>query len=152
MNLLIFTVADREYAVEIGQVFRVIRMKKYTPVPESADYVKGVISLRGKVIPLISMRKVLGIAGEEETKNSRIIIFNDDNSLIGAITDSVSGVSDIKKESISEPDDVLKGTQYLKGIIKINERIILVIDMGRLLSAEEKESVGHIEARVEVRK
>lgn len=152
MNLLIFKVSEREYAVEIGQVYRVIRMKKYTPVPDSLDFVKGVISLRGKVIPLVSMRMIMGIEEGQETKNSRIVVFTDNGKLTGAVVDSVAGVSDIAKELIAPPDDMLKETNYLAGIVKIADRIILLIDMRKLLSAEDKEKVGHIEDRVEVKR
>lgn len=152
MITVVFNIAGREYGAGIDQVREVIRMRKVTPVPDAADFVEGVISLRGKVVTLVNLRQKLGVEKKLLDKTTRIIVTEVEGHVLGMIVDSVSDVTDIKEENVSEPDETLKEAAYLKGIAKLDNRIILIADIGKLLSVEDKAGIGKVATRVEIKK
>lgn len=152
MRAVIFKIAEREYALGIDQVREVTRMKKIVPVPDAADFVEGVVSLRGKVVTLVNLRKKLGFERKELDRTMRIIVSEAEGRIIGMIVDGVSEVTDIHGESVTAPDDALKEAAYLAGIAKIDNRIILIADAEKLLSSEDKAGIDSVRAKVEVRK
>jgi len=152
MKLTVFTLADKEYGVDISQVREVIRMKEITPVPDTAEFVEGVISLRGHVVPIISLRKKLGLEEKPTTSTNRIIISRPGNHFVGVIVDSVTDVISIEGGDITPPNEVLQKAKYLVGVAKLGERLILVADMEKLLSSKDRTVIGKVEKRIEVRK
>lgn len=149
MKAAVFIVANKEYAVDIEHVCEVISMRKIVPVPDTPGFVEGVISLRGKAIPLISMRKKLGIQ-DEPVNPGRIIITQFNNHRIGIVVDSVSGVVLLRPGQITPPDDVLKEARYLIGISRIEKNLVLVLDIEKLLSSSDKKSIKEVHERVVV--
>ena len=152
MRAVIFKIADRAYALDINQVREVTRLKKITPVPDAAGFVEGVISLRGKVATLINLRSKLGFEKIPLNRSMRIIVTQIEGRIIGMIADSVTEVVDIQKENVTEPDKALSEAQYLTGIAKIGNQIILVANVEKLLSGEDKASIDSVRAKVEVRR
>lgn len=152
MNLVIFKVADKEYGIDIRQVRQVIRMREPVPVPESAHFIEGVISLGSRVVPLVNLRKKLGLTAGVFSKTGRIILTEADDHPTGVIVDSVTDVVAIEKGSISAPDELLKDAKYLVGMVKIGNRLILIADMAKILSPEDKDSVNSVRGRVEIKK
>lgn len=152
MDLTIFTINDKEYGVDIGQVRQVIRMKEITPVPDAGNAVEGVISLRGKVIPIINLKKKLGLVDDGIKKWQRIIITDIDGHTLGLVVDKVTDVVKLEPGEISAPDDVLKDAGYLVGVARSDKRLILVSDIGKMLSSEDKDKISGLHGRVEIRK
>ncbi|RKY41558.1 MAG: chemotaxis protein CheW [Candidatus Makaraimicrobium thalassicum] len=152
MDLITFKLADKEYAVDINQVHEVLRVREAVPVPDAADFVEGVINLRGKVVPLVSLRKKLGFKESELKRASRIIIAQSDSHFIGVIVDRVSDVISLDPADITPPDEVLKKATYLTGVGRIGERLILIVDIKTLLSDREKIDIEEMHGRVEIRK
>lgn len=152
MQTAIFTIAGKEYGVGIDQIKEVIRLKKIVAVPDSAAFVEGVINLRGKVVTVINLRLKLGLEKKPLDRTMRIIVTEIDHRTVGMIVDSVTEVCDINKESLTSPDEVLKDAKYLIGIAKMNNRIILLSDITRLLSGEDKAGIDNVYTRVELRK
>jgi len=152
MKLVIFTLAGKEYGVDIAYVREVIRMRKITPVPDAAGYVEGVMSLRGEVAPLINLGKKLGLESKNVTALSRIIVTGLKKKPVGLIVDGVSDVLDIEEGTVTPPDEVLKEATYLTGVAKLGARIILLVDIRKLLSGEATKSIENVQKRVEVKK
>ena len=152
MNIVVFKIMDREYGVDIPQVKEVIRSRRITPVPDTAEFVEGVIILRGKVIPVINLRKKLGMESKILDKKSRIVIAQVGSHILGMTVDSISDVLRIDREKITVPDEALHEARYLIGLININKRLILLVDMVKLLTGEEVAGVHKVYDRVEVRK
>jgi len=151
MKVLVFSVGEKNYGADITQVREVIRRRKVTPVPEAAAFVEGVISLRGRVIPLINLRKKLG--GEpQEVASNRIVVTTIQNHWTGILVDQVKDVVTFKPETITKPDEVLQGAAYLVGVTKWEGRLVLLIDLTELLKGEEKESLQRVQERVEIKK
>lgn len=151
MKILVFSIGDKDYGADISQVREVIRMRKVTPVPETADFVEGVISLRGRVIPLINLRKKLGIKAQEVSSN-RIVVTTIQNHWMGILVDQVKTVMTLKPEDITQPDEVLRNAGYLTGVARWEGRLVLLVDLTGLLKGEEKESLRRVQDRVEIKK
>ncbi|MCX5679990.1 MAG: chemotaxis protein CheW [Candidatus Omnitrophica bacterium] len=152
MELVIFRLADKEYGADIRQIRQVIRMREVTPVPDSAAFVEGVISLHGKVIPLVSLRKKMGVSAEKPSRWSRIIVTTLDSNLIGVVVDTVSDVISVETASITPPDDVLKNASYLEGVAKLFNRLILIVNIEKLLTKDDRIGIDEVHKKVEIRK
>ena len=150
MKIVVFKIAEKEYGVDIIQIKEVVRMRAITPVPESADFVEGVISLRGRVVPVLSLRKKLDMEQPKFSVTNRIIVTESSSQVVGVIVDSVSDVITVEEGSLTPPDDVLKEAKYLLGVIKVEKRLILFADMHKLLSVKDKTSIKKVSQRVEV--
>lgn len=152
MITVIFNLAGREYGVRIDQVREVIRMRKITPVPDAADFVEGVISLRGRVVTLVNLRQKLGLERKAVDKGARVVVTEIEGRIIGMIVDGVKDVTNISEENIAPPDEALKEASYLKGIARLNDRMILIADIGKLLSGDDRAGIDMVAGRVEIRK
>ena len=151
-HLLSFLLAEKEYAVSIDSVREVRRVKAVTPVPQAMDFIEGVVSLKGKVVPIIDLRRKLGIPGTRQTTLNRVIITETSNHILGIAVDSVIGVTNIKDSDIEPPDEVLKKAGYLSGVGKSGKRLILIMDITKLLSEEEATGITTVRGKVEIRK
>jgi len=142
---LTFSMDREEYGVGILTIRELIGMMKITPVPMTPDYVKGVINLRGKVIPVIDLRLRFGMAGECYTERSCIIVVEIANRSrahqIGIIVDSVSEVMNIKEADIEETPSfgATLNTEYMLGMAKAGGSVKILLDINRVLSAHELE-------------
>jgi purine-binding chemotaxis protein CheW len=135
LQFVTFTLGNEEYAVDILSVQEINRITEITKVPNSPDYVEGVINLRGKVIPVINLRKKFGQEEKETDDTSRIIIMEIQNITNGLIVDSVSEVLRIPSSTIEPAPPMSSGVSstYIKGIAKLESRLIILIDLDKLL-------------------
>jgi len=152
MKIVAFTVVEKEYALEIKHVNQVIRMKEITPIPQTPDFVEGVIIWHGKVIPLINLRKKLSLERQGLSKLNRIIISKVDEHPIGIIVDQVTDVLNLETANLETPSALLKEANYLVGVGKMGKRLILLMDVEKLLSPQERFSIEGVQSRVEIRK
>jgi len=152
MNLLCFNLADKEYGVDIKTVREVRRIKSVTPIPKALDFIEGVVSLRGRVVPIISLRKKLGLPDAAQGSLDRVLITELGGHIFGIAVDSVIGVTLLDESSIEPPDEILKKCEYLKGVGKIGKRLVLITDLEKLLSSEEKSGIAEVHKKVEVKK
>ena len=151
MKTLIFSIGEKDYGADIAQVREVIRMRKVTRVPEAPSFVEGVISLRGRVIPLINLRKKLGMKSEEVPSN-RIVVTTIQNQWAGILVDLVKDVVTLQSEDIVKPDEVLQSVTYLLGVAKWEGRVVLLVDLTGFLRGEESAGLQMVQERVEIKK
>ncbi len=140
LQLVTFTLGNEEYAVDILKVQEINRMKEITRVPNSPSYVEGVINLRGKVIPVVNLRRKFGLAERESDEQSRIMIMDIQGITMGLVVDSVSEVLRVPSD-IVEPTPPMASnisTEFIKGIAKLEDRLIILLDMDRLLGKSEE--------------
>jgi len=140
LQLVTFTLGSEEYAVDILKVQEINRMKEITRVPNSPNYVEGVINLRGKVIPVVNLRKKFGLADKDNDEQSRIMIMDIQGITMGLVVDSVSEVLRVPS-NIVEPTPPMASnisTEFIKGIAKLEDRLIILLDMDRLLGKAEE--------------
>ena len=140
LQLVTFTLDNEEYAVAILKVQEIIRMKEITRVPNSPAFVEGVINLRGKVIPVVDLRKKFDLAEKENDEQSRIMIMDIQGITMGLVVDSVSEVLRIPSNTV-EPTPPMASNisaEFIKGIAKLEDRLIILLDMDRLLGRAEE--------------
>jgi len=140
---LTFTLAEEEYGIGILKIKEIIGMMPFTTVPRTPEYVKGVINLRGKVIPVVDLRLRFGMPAIEYTDRTCIIMVEikarDGVVLIGIVVDSVSEVLNIKAEDIEDTPafGTHLDTSFILGMARIDKSVKILLDVDRLLSGEE---------------
>lgn len=139
IQLVGFRIADEEFGVDIIKVQEIIRMVDITRVPNTPAFVEGVINLRGKVIPIIDMRKRLELATKPYDKDTRITVVEIENRIVGFIVDSVSEVIRIEK-SITEPPPPMVSninSNFITAIAKLDNRLLILLDLNEILTSDE---------------
>ena len=149
LQLVTFRLGNEEFSMDILKVQEIIRHMNLTRVPRTPDFVDGVINLRGRVIPVLDLRKRFGMAADEKTNETRIIVVDVDNSIVGLKVDAVSEVLRLPADTVEPPPLLVKGTEsdYIKGVGKLEGRLIILLDVGKILSKTEKDAlVGTLNA------
>lgn len=138
---LSFFVGDQEYCIGVFCVVEVIGMQKITHVPEMPSYVKGVINLRGQVIPVTDIRTRFAMPFREYSERTCIVVAHVRGSSIGMVVDSVSDVLEIPPEQMDEPPKVNQrhGNRFIQGMGKVGDGVIIILDIEKLLF-DDKES------------
>ena len=145
-QLVVFVMESEEFACGINNVREVLKMIRVTPLPRSLDFVEGVINMRGEVIPVIDLRKRFGLPEAERTDESRIIIVEVEEYMVGLIVDSVREVLSLPDQQIQEaPSQVAGGkTDLIKGVGKVDGRMLIILDLTRILTSEEQMALDDI--------
>lgn len=144
IKVVCFNLSDEEYALNVDHVLGVNPVMKITRVPGVPDFVEGVIKIKGHVIPLIDLRRRFGMEGLERGKKSRIIITRTGEMRIGIIVDNVTGVISAGLQQIEPPSGILNRAKFLKGVVNIGGRLLLMLDMDKLISQEENRTLADI--------
>jgi purine-binding chemotaxis protein CheW len=146
LQLVTFHIGDEEFGVEILKVQEIIRMMGITRVPKAPDFVEGVINLRGRVIPIIDLRKRFGMIGQEHDKHTRIIVIEINAVIVGFVVDSVSEVLRIPANTVEPPPAIISGieSEYISGVGKLADRLLILLDLNRLLSKGEQSMLSGI--------
>jgi len=144
LQLVTFSIGEEEFGVDILSVQEIIRMMDITKVPRAPDFVEGVINLRGKVIPIIDLRKRFGLSTRDHDKHTRIIVIEINNMIVGFVVDSVSEVLRIPASTVEPPPPVVSGleSEYISGVGKLEDRLLILLDLNKLLSGEEQNMLG----------
>lgn len=144
LQLVLFDLASEHYAVSSQCVREIIRMQSITRVPGALEFVEGVTNLRGKVVPVIDLRKRLALPAGDETKDMRIVVLEVGSEYVGLIVDGVSEVLRVPYSLIEPPSEVVHGpdTDYILGIAKLESKLVILLDADRLLSMDEKQTVS----------
>lgn len=140
MKYVTFFLEGEEYALPISQVQEIIRVGEITRVPNSPEYVKGVMNLRGRIIPVIELKKRLSFGDAVIDKNSRIVVVENGLKVMGLMVDQVAQVMNIMAEQIDQaPDEVVQVQKsYIKGVGKIEDRMIIMLDLEQIIVKEVK--------------
>jgi len=135
---LTFQLGDEDYGIEIRHVTEIIGIQKITEVPDMPDFVKGVINLRGQVIPVMDVRTRFHMTPRDYDDRTCVIVVRINDSAIGLVVDTVNEVADIPEEAVSPPPMVSKGegSRYLQGMGKIGDEVKILLDVNRLLHDE----------------
>ena len=143
---LTFKLDVEEFGLEILKVQEIIKMMDITRVPRTPEFVRGVINLRGKVIPIIDLRRRFGLDSKSHDKHTRIIVIEINNMIVGFVVDSVSEVLRIPASTVEPPPPVVSGleSEYISGVGKLEDRLLILLDLDRLLSRADIEALGQI--------
>ncbi len=143
LQLVSFTIGSEEFGVDILKVQEINRTVEITRVPQAPHYVEGVINLRGKVIPIIDLRKRFGLELKEHDKNTRIVVVDIDGNVMGMIVDSVSEVLRLPANTIEPPPELATGinAEYIKGVAKLEDRLLIFLDLSKVVESVRAETV-----------
>ena len=146
IQLVTFKIADEEFGVDILKVQEIIRMMPITKVPNAPSFVEGVINLRGKVIPVIDMRKRFGLPTSKHDSSTRIEVMDLRGQIVGFVVDAVSEVLRIKESTVEPPPAVVAGvgSEYMRGVGKLQDRLLILLDLDKLLNPSELDSLGSV--------
>jgi len=139
LQLVSFNIGTEEFGVDILKVQEINRMVEITKVPQAPHYVEGVINLRGKVIPIVDLRKRFSLELKEHDKNTRIVVVDIGGNILGMIVDSVSEVLRLPANTIEPPPEIVTGvnSEYIKGVAKLEDRLLIFLDLSRVIDASE---------------
>lgn len=141
LQLLTFMLGNEEYALNIMDIKEIIRPRECTEVPRAPGYILGIISLRGTIIPIFDVNKRLGLPAGERSAQNRIVVVRSREHLFGLHVDSVVQVMDLALSHIEPPPEILGGVEgdFLRGVGKIDERLIILLNLARILAMEEQQ-------------
>jgi purine-binding chemotaxis protein CheW len=144
LQLVSFNIGTEEFGVDILKVQEINRMVEITKVPQAPRYVEGVINLRGKVIPIVDLRKRFNLELKEHDKNTRIVVVDIGGNIMGMIVDSVSEVLRLPANTIEPPPEIVTGvnSEYIKGVAKLDDRLLIFLDLSKVIDVNEMANLG----------
>ena len=139
LQIVGFRIGNETYGVRIGSVREIVRVPEITAVPSAPDSIEGVINLRGKIIPVMDLRKRFGLTEITTDKKNRILVVEVDNKLLGLIVNSASEVLKIPPSEVEAPGSVFADGEsgYVTGVGKLKGRLIILLDISKLLHRPE---------------
>jgi purine-binding chemotaxis protein CheW len=141
LQLVGFDIADEQFGVDILMVQEIIRSAKITAVPNSPEFVEGVINLRGNIIPVVDLRKRLYLYNDKsEGKRSWILILNIGERVVGFIVDQVTHVIKLSEDRVQPPPDIVVSgleSQYIQGVCELDNNLLVILNFSRVLFSDE---------------
>jgi purine-binding chemotaxis protein CheW len=144
LQIVVCELADEHYGLDIAKVFEIIRHQPITPVPRAPAFVKGVINLRGRIIPVVDLRDRFGMIDVEPTKETRIVVAESSSTRVGLIVDSVSEVLLLPIDAVETTPGVAAGAdaEYLRGIAKLGNRLVLLLELDGLFAPADQTALA----------
>lgn len=148
-QLVVFDLAHEFYGVDIGAVNTIIRMQEITRIPRTPEFVEGVINLRGSIVPVIDLRKRFGLPVGDATKSSRIVVVEAGGQMIGMVVDAVAETLRLSADMIEPPSPVVVNVDsaYVRGVGKQENRLVILIDLEKVLTEKELDALSNVEKR-----
>lgn len=145
-QLIIFSVGDEEYGLDVLRVQEIIRYVSPTKIPHAEDFVEGVINFRGEVIPVISLRKRFGLLPQANDEFSVIIVLEMNGKIVGLTVDRVSDILNIPEEKVQEAPELScrPETKFLKAMGKLGNRLIMILNLDMIMSLRRQEELEEI--------
>lgn len=146
LQLVSFKIGEEEFGVAILVVQEIIKLIDITTVPNASEYIAGVINLRGKIIPVVHLRKRFGLPTVEVDKNTRIIVVEIKDKTIGFIVDEVNEVLRISTDITEKPPELVVSvnSKYITDVAKLEDRLLILLDLEKALLNEELEGMEKI--------
>ena len=142
LQLITFRIGPEVFGVDILDIQEVNRMLEITRLPRAPEFIKGVINLRGKIIPVLDMRNRLHLEPKEPDRHTRIIIIEREDKLVGIIVDEVLEVLRVPADVVEPPPPFVAGIEatFMKGVGKLEDSLLILIDIDRLLAIPDPEA------------
>lgn len=143
LQLVTFKLAGQKYAIDILKVQEIDNMKEITSIPNAPPFLEGAINLRGKVIPVLNLGKKFGFDNTEANELAKIVIMDIRGVIMGILVDSVSDVLRISQDLVEPPPPVssIITTEFIAGIAKLDEGLVILLDLDKLLDDQEHQAV-----------
>jgi len=146
LQLVTFNISQEEFGIDILKVQEIIRTMEITKLPRAPEFVEGVVNLRGRVIPIIDLRGRFGMAPRKHDSQTRIIVVELNQMTVGFVVDSVSEVLRIPADTVVPPPNIVSGidSDYISGVGKLDERLLILVDLEKLLSPTEHKALAGV--------
>jgi purine-binding chemotaxis protein CheW len=151
VQMISFSIGAEQFGLNILMVKEIIMIPEITEIPNSPDFVEGVINLRGEIMPVLDLRKRLRLRGVQTEAargpGNRILVVEIEGNVTGFIVDSVSKVLAVPSNKVFPPPDIIVGgvqSQYISGVVHLDDRILVILDFGKILSHEEKDVLERV--------
>jgi purine-binding chemotaxis protein CheW len=141
-NVLVFAIETQRFALPLAAVERVIRAVEVTPVPGAPDVILGVINLQGRILPVINTRKRLGLAERELRLDDHLIVAHTAARAVALVVDEVCDVSSLPHGSVVATENIAPGTQFIRGVARLDDSLVLIKDLEQFLSPEEEKIIA----------
>ncbi len=140
LQLVSFLIEKEEFGVDILRVQEIIRPMDITRVPNTPSFIEGVINLRGRIVPVVDLRSRFGMAKRERSGTTRIIVVELAEKVVGFMVDAVKEVIRVDGNTIEPPPELAVGidTPYIKGVVKLDDRLLILLDLEEVLSEKER--------------
>jgi purine-binding chemotaxis protein CheW len=144
-HLVVFKLTNEVYGIDIQRVQSIISMPAITVVPGVPRFIEGIINLRGTLVPVVDLRARFELDAASESQKRVIVIVEIDGQQVGIIVDKVTEVRKVPDEAIEPPSPFLASvdTAYLRGIAKVEERMIILLDLDRVFAPHEQQALRH---------
>jgi purine-binding chemotaxis protein CheW len=146
LKLIVFQLKNERYGVELQQVRSIERLQTITVVPQTPTFIKGVINLRGKIIPILDLNERLHRVQTSHSEKTRILIIQMENIQVGMIVDAATNVLDVEPAQVEPVHDVIRreANEYVKGVAKIEEELIILLDLEHVLNMGEISEIENV--------
>ncbi len=148
VQLVICQLSKEEFGIDISRVKEIIRIPEITKIPQVPHYIEGIINLRGGIVPVINLATRFGLSHEGTDDNSRIVVLEIGNLVVGMIVDSVTEVLRMSKENIESAPEVIRSgvsEKYIRGVGKVEERLLILLDIDEIFQEEKRLELNNIE-------
>jgi len=141
-HLIVFALDRQRYAVPLHAVDRVVRMVEITPLPKAPDIILGVVNFQGRVIPVINMRRRFNLPEKDIALTDQLVVAHTSRRPVALVADAVHDVIAGLAQGLIETENILPGIEYVDGVIKLEDGLILIHDLDKFLSLEEESSLN----------
>lgn len=150
-QIVVFELGSEFFGVQIAAVESIIKMQPITRMPHAPGFVEGITNLRGRILPVIDLRKRFGLPTQPYTSESRIIVINVGSTEVGMVVDGVSEVLTISDELVEETPQVAASIDagFITGIAKIGQRLVIMLDLVKVLSNQERSDLADLSSPVD---
>lgn len=140
VQIVSFRLGEEEFGLDVFGVHEILRYRSPTPVPRAPEFVEGVIDVRGRVIPVVDLRRRFELADPALGDSTRIVVVDHRDERLGLIVDAVTEVLRVPETAVSEPPAFVRGlsAEYVRGLLRLEERLVVLIDIERILSSDER--------------
>lgn len=153
LQVVSFRLGGEEYGMDISQVQEIIRLVEITHVPRAPHFMEGVINLRGQLIPIVDLRTRFAMQRVAATKSTRIVVTEIGSRRVGLVVDSVSEVLNLPIENVEAAPDMITGvgTEYIQGVGKVGERLIILLELTKVMTVEEGRELENLDEELVAR-
>jgi purine-binding chemotaxis protein CheW len=136
--LLVFNLDENRYALHLSAVQTVVRAVEFTPLPKAPDTITGIINMHGNVIPLVNVRRRFRLPERDIHPSNQLIVALTAKRTVALVADNVEGVIEYADEKIAAPEAILPNMEYIKGVAKLSDGMVIIHDLDRFLSLDEE--------------
>ena len=148
VQLVTFRVGGEEFGLDVFAVHEILRYQEPTPMPRAPEFVEGVLDVRGLLIPVVDLRRRFETPTVEYGEDTRIILVDFNAERLGLVVDSVTEVLRAPETAVSPPPAYIRGlaAEFVRGIVRVGDRLVVLMDLDRILSSEERIALAHADA------